>query len=117
MRRILAIDNDTDTLDVIEILFFDTEFEVVKSDRMISIAEIAEIKPNIIIIDCSLDGDSGGGLCADIKTNNLTKHIPLILFSASHDLEDIARRICANAFIHKPFDIYHLLRRVESLAI
>jgi len=117
MRRILAVDNDTDTLDVIEILFFDTEFEVVKSDRMISIAEIAEIKPNIIIIDCSLDGDSGGGLCADIKANTLTKHTPVILFSASPDLEEIAVRAGANAFIHKPFNIFNLMRSVETHAI
>ena len=43
-----------------------------------------------------------------LKANEATRGIPVILFSANNDIEKIAGKTKADAFIKKPYDIEEL---------
>ncbi|MBB3055368.1 response regulator [Mucilaginibacter gotjawali] len=117
MKTLLIFENDTDTVDIITSLYEYSTFNVVKSARKLSIDEIAHINPNIIILDHLLDDGFGGDLCLEIKMNSSTKHIPIILYSASNHVEQLATTNFANAFISKPFDLYYFIDMVNLLAL
>jgi len=116
VKKLLVIEDDIDTLYIIDVLFKESDFIVVKSEREISIQELLDLNPSVILIDYLLGHTFGDKLCLKIKTNLLTKHFPVILFSASLDLERIAHNSCADAYLAKPFNIADLLGLVNELA-
>jgi DNA-binding response OmpR family regulator len=117
MKKVLVIENDADTLDIIRFIFEDSEFEVIESTIRLSVEEIIAINPHIIVIDYLLDDCLGSKLCLEVKSNPLTKHIPVILYSASFNLEEIAKDSNADAFISKPFDITEFVETINVWAL
>ena len=92
-------------------------FEVIKSVKGMSIDEIVQVNPDLVVIDYLLEDGYGDQLCATIKSNPLTHHIPVILFSACFSLEQISNQCGANSFISKPFDIYDFEEKVKELIL
>ena len=117
MKTLLVIENDVDTIDIIESMYENTDYKVIKALKKLSVAEVEKINPNIIVLDHLLGDGYGGDLCLAIKANPLTKHIPVILYSASHHVKELAEISCADAYISKPFDLYDFMNTVDSLAL
>jgi DNA-binding response OmpR family regulator len=116
VKKLLIIENDIDTLDIVAIILEDSGFVVVKSEARIPVREIIKIEPDAIVIDYLLDAGYGSDLCLEIKENPLTKQIPVILFSASHNLEKITHDCHADAFIAKPFDLDDFVQLISEFA-
>lgn len=72
--------------------------------------------PDLIISDIVMPGMNGYDLCREVKKNEKTKNIPLILLTAMSDSRDIALALEAGAdnFITKPYPADYLLRRIRS---
>ena len=117
MKKLLIIENDRDTLDVMSVILEDNDFEVVESQKKISLREIERISPDVILIDHLLDDGFGSDLCLEIKSTPATKNIPVILYSASYKIEQLAHDNYADAFIAKPFDLNNFLQIVNELAL
>ena len=117
MKKLLLIENDQDTRDVMGAVLEYNEFEVVESSKKVSLQEIEAINPSIIIIDHLLDDGFGSDLCMAIKADPHTKNIPVVLCSASYKIEQIAQDNCADAFIAKPFDLNEFLQIVNELTL
>ncbi len=75
--------------------------------------------PDIIISDLLMPELNGLDLCKRVKSDVKTSHIPLILLTACVNSEDRIRglRDGADAYIKKPFDMEHLVTRVEALLL
>ena len=117
MKKVLVIENDLAILDIVGLILSESDFELVKFQDVIPIQEIIEINPNIIVIDYLLDGVLGTDYCLEIKSNPLTKHIPVVIFSAFNGIEQIANDSCADGYIAKPFDIEYLKSKITDLAL
>jgi len=117
MKKVLVIENDIDTLDLIGYLIEDVGYEVLKSNKKLSVQKIISISPNLILLDHFLNDGFGNELCMEIKAHHLSKHIPVILMSVIAGLEVIAQTSGADAFIPKPFDVYYLENKVRELAL
>jgi DNA-binding response OmpR family regulator len=117
LKKVLIIENDIDTLDVLSIALEYNGYTVVSSETKISLLQIAEINPDIVAIDYKLDDGYGNDLCLDIKSNPATSRIPVILFSASLHLEKIIENCHADAFLAKPFDLQDFEKTVDDLAV
>ena len=111
------IEDDADTIDIIEFMLQDAGFAVIKINRMVFSKEIAVINPNLIVLDYLLPHALGNELCVTIKNGEGTKHIPVLLYSASNLGPQIANECKADAFIAKPFDIEHFMEVVHRLAL
>jgi CheY-like chemotaxis protein len=78
------------------------------------IEDINQVKPDIILIDLWIPMIGGEEAINLMKNNSITRHIPIILFSANAEINNIARKTNANGFLRKPFDINTLLLTVEN---
>lgn len=73
--------------------------------------------PKLIILDLNLPKKSGKEVLNEIKTDNILKHIPVIIFTTSNESEDIKQ--CyhnhANAYINKPIDLDKFVDVINSM--
>jgi|ERR1700712_3406311 two-component system phosphate regulon response regulator PhoB len=115
MKKVLVIENDSGTLDVIGLLLADSGFQVLPSENRVPIERIIEQSPRLIIIDYFLNDGYGNEICLELKANPLTKHIPVVLISTAPNIKQIAIDSFADGYIAKPFDIIDLENIVKAL--
>lgn len=115
-KRILVIDDDEDILEILNIIFQESGYDVILSNTGEAARHIKVIHPDLILLDVRIVGSdkSGPEICREIKANYETKDLPVMLVSAETDLHLIARECSADAYLSKPFDIYDLLIRVKE---
>lgn len=115
MKRILAVDDNQDILEVLRYILEDSGYEVdTLSDGHDLFQQIEKSHPDLILLDIMLGDMDGRVLCKNVKQSAETQDIPIILVSATHNIEDSIKQIGApNDFIAKPFDIHVLLNSIE----
>jgi len=116
MQRILAVDDDIDILEVLQYILEDSGYEVgALSDGQYLFEKIDAFKPDLILLDLMLGGLDGRELCREIKAKKKLVDIPVILFSAGHNIGGLMHRKGApDAFLEKPFELKELLDAIES---
>ncbi|MCR8561423.1 response regulator [Mucilaginibacter sp. BJC16-A38] len=115
MRRILAVDDDKDILDVLQFILEDSGYEVeTLSDGHFLFEKIREKNPDLILLDIMLGNLDGRDLCKAVKSTVDTHEIPVILISASHVAGSNGQIGAPDAFIAKPFDIDDLLNVIKG---
>ena len=73
--------------------------------------------PDIVISDVMMPQMNGVELCAKIKSNRKTSHIPVVLLTAKTDSAPVVEgyKSGADAYLTKPFDFKVLESRIENL--
>ena len=115
MAKILVIEDDKEILAVVELILHEEGHDVEGSFYGNILDDINSIMPQLIILDDWLGKEKGSDLCIKLKSDPKTSLIPVVLFSAHNDSEELAQLIKADAFIRKPFDIDELIKVVNSL--
>lgn len=114
-KRILAIDDDSDLLEVFPMIFNNGDYNL-KCVTDISDLDslVAEFKPDLIFLDIWIGKVDGRVVCNYLKSHEKTGQIPIILISGV--VIDIDGAHCTpDAIIQKPFDISALLCIAEEL--
>ncbi|MEO5782297.1 MAG: response regulator [Ginsengibacter sp.] len=115
MKKILVVDDDVDILNVVQLVLDANGFKVVATPNWQQInTHVDAFKPDLILLDVSLGTQDGRNICKQLKSNNNTKHISVILFSANHNIEKSLPECLADNFISKPFDINDLVEGINS---
>jgi DNA-binding response OmpR family regulator len=115
MYRILVVDDDPSILDSMEIALTLQDYAVettTKGEETFS--KIESFKPDLILMDVYLSGMDGRDICKQIKENDKTKHIPVIIFSANKSMKEVFEESGANDFIGKPFNMDELYDKVKN---
>ena len=116
--RVLIIEDEPDIRKTIDYNLSKESFQVFQAG---SIAEgeqsILDNSPDVIILDLMLPDGSGLTLCRDVKSNEETKHIPIILLTAKADEVDrvIGFELGADDYVTKPFSVRELILRVKAI--
>jgi len=115
MKRILAVDDNQDILDVLRYILEDSGYEVdTLSNGNDLFHQIEKHHPDLILLDIMLGDMDGRVLCKNVKETAKTHDIPVILVSASHNVGDSMKQNGApDDFIAKPFDMNVLLDSIE----
>lgn len=113
MKKILVIDNEESILEAIGFILNDAGYDV-ETHTKISISRIKKILPDLILLDMRLSGEDGLEIAGKLKGDKDTKHIPIILISASPVNAKAIKKYGANNYIQKPFDIDFLLKKVKK---
>lgn len=112
-KRVLICDDDSAILDVCKlILNQDYQVETVATCDNI-IEAITKINPNIILMDIRMPGEGDKAATLIHQTKEI-KHIPVIVFSALFNIEEIGKKVNATAILEKPFGINVLLETIKK---
>jgi len=114
--KILVADDDEGIVDVLQIMLDMEGYQVSTAFRGEDVLKIKNDLPDLILLDIYMAGAHGGEICKQLKKQDLTKHIPIILISANKDIEVIARDAGADDFISKPFNMNPFLLKVAQYA-
>ncbi len=114
-KTILIFDDDQDILSVCRVILEKQNFHVEIKTYCDNIIEDAiTTEPDLILMDLWIPVIGGENAVFLLKNNSPTQHIPVILFSANVDIAKISKRVNANGFLRKPFDLNELLEIIEA---
>ena len=113
-KKILVVDDDPVVRDVFYIIFEQAGYDV---DLMPDGNRLLKNKfstPDLFLIDKLLSGVNGLDVCRHLKSLENTRHIPVIMISASPGLAVQSADAGADGYIEKPFDRMDLLNLVAK---
>lgn len=116
-KTMVVIDDDIQIRNYLKQLFNDT-FNLFEADNgQTGLELVVEHLPDIIICDVFMQGINGIEVCSVLKQNEHTKHIPIILLTASSSSEVKLQGIelGVDDYIGKPFEKELLIARVHSI--
>ncbi len=117
-EKILVIEDDKDIRDTITYALQGEGYEVIASENAKILKNINEIKPNLLLLDNWLSdwkSDANGQqLSKELKTNEATSHIPVIIISAVSNIKEIAEAGLADGYLKKPFELDDLSAIVKK---
>ncbi|RZL35855.1 MAG: response regulator [Pedobacter sp.] len=77
--------------------------------------ELVKEMPTLFLLDVMLPDGNGITICENLKGNEVSAKIPVLLMSAHKDVEFMRKESRADDFIAKPFDIDALVTKVKQL--
>ena len=115
-KCVLIYDDDHDILSVCKIILSQHNYRVETMTLNTDIIDdIGRLKPDVILMDLWIP-ELGGEMAVDlVKNSKAAKHIPIILFSANTEIDEISKRTKADGFLKKPFEITTMLNVLKSL--
>lgn len=79
--------------------------------------KLNQLKPDLIVLDVILPGQSGFELCFELKTNPGTISIPVVICSSKGTEGDKlwGNLVGADAYLPKPVDQHQLVQTIQQL--
>jgi len=112
-KRILVVDDEPDILEFLQVILEEEGYVVVTSDKGEYLEQLHNGGlPDLILLDVLLSGKDGRTIVKYLKSQQETKAIPVIMFSAHPNAEATARQAGADDFLEKPFLIDNLLAKI-----
>ena len=116
LKRILILEDNQDILEMLTEWLTSIGYEVAAYHSVTDIVSLVEEnRPDLIMLDYLLGGINGGEYCSQLKKNQKTKHIPIIMLSAHQRVIDSLGHYGWDAFVAKPFDIEELAQQINTL--
>jgi two-component system phosphate regulon response regulator PhoB len=111
---ILVIDFSESVLEIISLVLKQENYNVIPFLKPPG-TSVVDIKPDLVIMDISLDSSLQEDFYRSLKNNTATSNIPVLLTSTFSGQAKIAEKWKAEGFIDKPFDIDELAFKVNEL--
>lgn len=115
MKRILVVDDDPDMLVLVQSILKQESYEtelVLEWHKIYT--KVREFQPDLIILDVYLGGIDGRIICQNLKTQEETRDIPIIMCSAYLTSGDSVKGYNADSFITKPLVVDTLMSEVKQ---
>jgi DNA-binding response OmpR family regulator len=116
-KNILVVEDNHAILDVITLILESEAFNVSGLNKGADfIAHVSDLKPDVIIMDIMLPDVDGRILLKNLKDNQSTSHIPVLMISARYNATNYTLDgIEADDFMAKPFNIDELMDKIYAL--
>jgi CheY-like chemotaxis protein len=117
-RKILLADDSVTAQNMGRKILADAGYEVIAvNNGSAALKKIAEIKPDLVILDVYMPGYSGLEVCQRLKESQETARIPVLLTVGKLEpfKPEEAQRVRAEGFIVKPFEASELLSALSKL--
>lgn len=116
--KILVADDIKQNVKLLRVILTASDYDVVEAyDGEEALEKVKMENPDIILLDIMMPKLTGYEVCRQLRADEATKNIPVVMITALHEMDDRIRGIEAGAddFISKPFNKSELLARVKSL--
>jgi CheY-like chemotaxis protein len=117
-RKILLADDSVTAQNMGRKILADAGYEVIAvNNGSAALKKIAELKPDLVILDVYMPGYSGLEVCQRLKETPDTARIPVLLTVGKLEpfKPEEAQRVRAEGFIVKPFEASELLSTLSKL--
>lgn len=117
-KLILIVEDEPSIREMVRFALQRAEFRVAEAgDVQAARLQIAEARPDLILMDWMLPGVSGVELARELKGAPVTKDIPIIMVTARTEEEDRVRglNIGCDDYISKPFSFPELVARIKAV--
>ncbi len=117
-RKLLVVDDDKSIRNVLEASFGLLGYQVTTAEDGEKGEQLArEMRPSLIILDVMMPGKNGFTVCRDLKRDQETAKIPVILLTAKNLRADVywGYDCGADAYVTKPYEPRELETLVEQL--
>ena len=110
MRKVLVCDDDLTISEVVAIILVDSNmaevYTIPDCDNIIE--KIESLNPSLIFMDNKIPTHGGVVATQTIKNHPLHRSIPVVYFTASEDINQLAENAGADYILAKPFSISQL---------
>lgn len=117
-QRLLLIEDEEDIAALIKLQAEISGYKLhVETDGLNGFTAIKREKPDLVILDIMLPGQSGLDVCRKVKNDPELKHIPIIMISARSEEMDIilGLELGADDYVTKPFSPKILFSRIRAV--
>lgn len=118
MQRVLVVEDEVDIADLIRFNLERAGYEVTKAYDGIEGVKVAiRERPDLIVLDLMLPGRDGYSVFREVRRDDRTSHIPVIMLTARAQTEDRIQGLEAGAddYLTKPFSPKELVLRVNAI--
>ncbi|MDB4904896.1 MAG: response regulator [Mucilaginibacter sp.] len=112
LKKILIADDDPGILDAIGIMLEFEGYEVKCTPNSAFLLTMESEFPDLLLLDIWMSGTDGRDVCKQLKQKASTRKIPIVMISASKDIERSAMEAGADDFLAKPFEMDDLLEKI-----
>jgi len=116
--RVLIADDNQQNRELLEAYLADEGHEILMAaDGRQTLDVSLEREPDLVLLDIMMPKLSGYEVCQQMKRDERTRNIPVLMVTALRDPADIEKAVAAGAddFLSKPVHRLELLTRVRSL--
>ncbi len=116
--RVLIADDNLQNCELLEVYLGDENVEIAMAhDGVETLTRVAEFHPDLILLDIMMPKVSGYEVAKQLKGDEETRDIPILMVTALNEMGDIEKAVAAGAddFLSKPVNRLELTTRVRSL--
>lgn len=115
MSKIVIVDDSRDLLEVLKYFLVEKGYEVktaTKETDLISL--VRSFSPDLIILDIYLQEEDGREICRELRKNEETKYLCILMFSASSNALADYKEYGADGYLEKPFGLNEIVGKIEA---
>lgn len=121
MKKILVADDELDIRNLAKIILEENGYQVSLAANGAEALQKAENElPDLILLDVVMPARTGWEVCKTLKSQEKTKHIPVVIFTVLSRLlgDDVSRKHAeesgCDGYLAKPFNTDQLLTEVKK---
>lgn len=116
--KVLLVEDDPHAVGILEPILISRGFSVaIARDGLEGLEKIKILNPDVLLLDVNMPRLDGIEVCRRVKSDASTRLIPVVMLTATSDLERKLEALEAGAddFVNKPYNTLELVTRVKSL--
>src|SRR5882672_9071757 len=115
-RKVLIVDDEEIMRDLLKLHLTSHGYVVLLAyDPLAAGHLVVEEKPDLILVDVEMPYMDGYEFVTELKTDPMTRDIPVVFLTTHEDVSDQARRLGASAYLNKPVTTTRLLEVLQVL--
>ena len=115
MSKIVIVDDSIDLLEVLKFFLEEKGHQVETATREHDLkALIRSFSPDLIILDIYLQEEDGREICKELRRQEETKYLCILMFSASSGALTNYREYGGDGYLEKPFSLDEVVEKIES---
>lgn len=114
IKKLMIADDDRGIVDFLTILLEFEGYEVSSTSNGSTLLNMTGELPDLLLLDIWMSGVDGRDICKHLKQQPHSSHLPILMISASKDIEQSAMDAGANGFLAKSFEMAELLQTIQQ---
>lgn len=114
--RLLLVDDDRDILEIIGDILEAEGYDVARAENGAEALRQIEIAlPDLVLLDLMMPVVDGWDVLGRLRNGERRCEVPVLVLSAHNAIAEHAKRLHADAYLGKPFEIDALIRKIGEL--